>query len=220
MTISTTTVSMSAIQTEFGGPSSNISMRNYYGRGSYVPDGTWLQGVAGGSYMPTSGANSFSNFQGAYSTTNFMNVGFTSTFFSSQGYSTTSTTWGYSEGPGLGSMNNTSTSYAYAYSKGSYSYLNTGFYLVEYSQNVNNGVPASPVVYVTMYGYPYGTPTYIRIGQQVLSIASTSSYSYSAGLAQYQWNATAISFPGLTTGTLVKVSIFNSVYPYVYGGDT
>jgi hypothetical protein len=122
-------------------------------------------------------------------------------------------------------MNNTNTSYAYAYSKGSYSYLNTGFYLVEYYQSVTNGVPASPVVYVTMYGNQFGEPTSIRIGQKVLSIASTSSYSYSAGLAQYQWNATAISFPGLTTSTLVKVSIFNSTYPYIpvighYGSDT
>ena len=64
-----------------------------------------------------------------------------------------------------------------------------------------------------MYGF--GDPTSIRIGQQVLSIASTSSYSYTAGFAQYQWNATAISFPGLTTGTLVKVSIFNSIYAYL-----
>ena len=69
-----------------------------------------------------------------------MNVGFTSTFLSIKGSSTTSTTWGYSERPGLGSMNNTSTSYAYGFNKGTYAYLNTGFYSVEYGQTVTNGV--------------------------------------------------------------------------------
>jgi len=65
MTLPTSTISLSDIQTEFGG-SNPINISEYYATGSGIPDGV-ASGIAN---IPSGGTISFSNFHGAIRTFN------------------------------------------------------------------------------------------------------------------------------------------------------
>lgn len=221
MAVSTTTVSLADIQTEFGG-SNPVSLNEYYAEGIYVPHGTWLKGQTGGSYMPTSGTNSLDNFRGSRESANVITAGSTTTVFNFKGITVTTTTnIGYNLGF-YGSMNNTATVWVTTVYKGSYFTGSSKVFSAYYRTQVVNNNPQPPIVYVTVEGDTRSSIDRVRIGQTVMPTASAYFVSYNSNINQttYNWTATTVSFPGITTSSVTKFSMFINAYPYIYGaGD-
>lgn len=219
MAVSTGTASLADIQTEFGG-SNPAALSEYYANGIYVPHGTWLKGVLDGGYIPTSGSISIDNFRGSRESANVITAGSTTTVFNFKGISvTTTTSIGYIQSS-IGSMNNTATVWVVSLYKGSYLTAASNVIDAFYRSQIVNNVQQAPTVSVTLKGNVVGSIDRVRIGQTVMPTSSAYFAQYINPNTTYLWTATTVSFPGITTSSVTKFSMFQSAYPYIFGtGD-
>jgi len=89
-------ISLQQIQAEFGGPSSNIALENYYAGGANVPSGT-TSPTSGA--VPSSGAISLENFWGT-------SKGYNNWYYTYQGFSVYGSYFNYFSGTGSDSSGN------------------------------------------------------------------------------------------------------------------
>ena len=160
-TIPGSSISLSQIQTEFGG-ANPISMSEYYAGGSYVGSGT---ANATSVAIPTSGAISFSNFSGASAIQTYYSGTITQTYYTYSSSGAFSTTYNYGfVGPGQGSASPTTlTTGATLYSWYDYFYYVGGNLIDSFSQLSLSGLggdPGSGYVTSAKIGTTTKTPTY------------------------------------------------------------
>lgn len=229
MAVNTSSVTMTDIQSEFGG-TNPIGLSEYYANKTQVPEGTWKNvylGINTTSYITTSGPITLGEFRGAYLSYNYITNGTTTTVTSLKGFNITSTYIGFNNStisPGkFGSMNNTTTFWVTGYSKGSPVSVSVTVNSAYWYQNVQNNVPGAQTIVVNLSGNTIGSVDNVRIGKTPLATANTTSAIYSNPTTEYRWNATAtnVNSGQLTTSSRVKFSVWLNAYRFDSGfGDT
>jgi hypothetical protein len=183
-TIPGSSISLSQIQTEFGG-SNPISISEYYAGGSYVGSG---KANATSVAIPTSGTISFANFSGASAIQTYYSGTITQAFYSFSSSPTFSVTYQYGFiGPGQGSRSPTT--------------LTTGATLgawYDYFYYVGGSlVDSYCVLYIQGFGSDPGSG-YITSAKVGTTTKTPTSYGY-AGSGNAYWYFNTFGFG--STGT-------------------
>ena len=187
-TIPGSSISLSQIQTEFGG-ANPISMSEYYAGGSYVGSGT---ANATSVAIPTSGAISFSNFSGASAIQTYYSGTLTQAYYTFSSSGTFSTTYQYGFiGPGQGSRSPTTlTTGATLSAWYDYFYYVGGSLVDSYGQIYITGLGSNPGIgYITSAkaGTATRTPTYYSYysGTGTWIFSTTFGFSGAGTIAGY-----------------------------------
>jgi len=178
-----TSISLSQIQTEFGG-SNPISISEYYAGAGYVGSGT---ANATSVAIPTSGTISFANFSGASAIQTYYSGTITGYLYYQNYYS------GYF-------MTSTETFYGWFNNNGtapSPSTLTTGktikswynYFYTDYNNNSNDY--SRSVLEISGFSSDPGS-SYIyscKLGNSTLVYSSSANYNYFGGVASWYWPA-------------------------------
>ena len=172
MTIGTTNITFSSLQTEFGG-ANPISLSEYYGGGIYVPDGTTTT-------MPQSGAiRVYNAFQGSKLPANYFNIG---------------NITHYTYDPGFGTYLPDGTDYGFV--NGSYGSMNT--IVNQWNEGIYKGTPTNQTANIA-YAYWWNNGQSLSLALSSSINWAANGYIFALGNTTYTTDSSTKSFSANVT---------------------